>query len=348
MAAQNKVTIFFMSGRRLQRDNELKSLANRVNIVKVLRSFKDSFEKKSMVTINWKGVFPAILTPFKQNEEIDYDMFEKNLQAQIAAGVHGLIIAGSLGEASALSTTEKMDLLRFAKTVAADRVPVLLNLTENTTRDAIRFAKEAQDAGADGLMVLPPMRYRADDREVVTFFKAVAQATRLPILIYNNPVDYGINITLDMFEALITEPNIQAIKESTRDLTNITRLRNKFGDRLALFGGVDTICLESLVLGADGLVAGLVDAFPNETVYLYELVKKGDFTKAIEIYRWFMPLLELDIHPKLVQYIKLAASYEGLSTVYTRAPRLELVGIEKENITRIIQSAIASRPLIST
>src|SRR5690606_18478395 len=214
----------------------------------------------------------------------------------------------------------------------------------NTTDDAIAFAKKAEQLGADGLMVLPPMRYRGDDREVVAYFRAVAQSTALPILFRSNPVDYATYISLDMFEELLQEPNIQAVKESTRDLTNITRLRNRFGDRLKILGGVDTIFLESLALGADGVVGGLVDAFPKETFAIFDLVKKGEIDKAVAIYRWFMPLLELDIKPKLVQYIKLAASSEGLSTIFTRAPRLELIGEEKALVLKIIDDAIASRP----
>lgn len=297
-----------------------------------------------MVTINWSGIFPAMLTPFHENGDLNFEMLEVNIEAQLAAGIHGLILAGSLGEASTLDTDEKFTLLSHALKVVNGRVPVLLNLTENTTKAAVEFAQKAEELGADGLMVLPPMRYRGDDREVVAFFRSIAQSTKLPLLIYNNPVDYATYITLDMFEELLQEPNVQAVKESTRDLTNITRLRNRFGDRLKILGGVDTIFLESIALGADGVVGGLVDAFPRETYAIFDLVKKGEIDKAVEIYRWFMPLLELDIKPKLVQYIKLAANKEGLCTPYTRAPRLELVGEEKEAVNKIIDDAIASRP----
>lgn len=299
-----------------------------------------------MANINWNGIFPAMLTPFQENGELDFDMLAVNIEAQLKAGIEGLILAGSLGEASVLTTEEKFELLTYTLDVVKGRGPVLLNLTEGTTKDAVEFAQRAEKMGADGLMVLPPMRYRADDREVVAWFRTIAQCTRLPILVYNNPVDYSTYITLDMFEELLQEPNIEAVKESTRDLTNITRLRNRFGDRLKILGGVDTICLESLLVGGDGLVAGLVDAFPKETYAIYDAVKKGELQKAVEIYRWFMPLLELDIHPKLVQYIKLAASKVGLCTPYTRAPRLPLVGEELERINKIIDDALASRPQI--
>lgn len=300
-----------------------------------------------MAELKWTGVYPAVLTPFKENGEIDYDMFTKNTEAQIAAGVHGIIIAGSLGDAAVLDTEEKFELLTFARQLVAGRVPVVLNIAENTTKNAVNFARKAKELGADGLMLLPPMRYKADDREVVTYFKAVAQATDLPILIYNNPVDYPVLVSLDMFEELQDCPTIQAVKESTRDLTNITRMKNRFGDRFKILGGVDTICLESLVLGADGWVAGLVDAFPRETVAMYNLTLNGEFEKALGIYRWFMPLLELDIHPKLIQYIKLAATAEGIGTPHLRAPRLPLVGEEADRINKVIADGIASRPTLN-
>jgi len=300
-----------------------------------------------MAELKWTGVYPAVLTPFTENGEIDYDMFAKNTEAQIAAGVHGIIIAGSLGDAAVLDTEEKFELLTFARQLVAGRIPVVLNIAENTTKNAVNFARKAKELGADGLMLLPPMRYKADDREVVTYFKAVAQATDLPILIYNNPVDYPVLVSLDMFGELQDCPTIQAVKESTRDLTNITRMKNRFGDRFKILGGVDTICLESLVLGADGLVAGLVDAFPRETVAMYNLTLNGEFEKALGIYRWFMPLLELDIHPKLIQYIKLAATAEGIGTPHLRAPRLPLVGEEADRINKVIADGIATRPTLN-
>lgn len=294
----------------------------------------------------WKGIYPALLTPFKEDGTIDYDMFSKNLAAQLDAGVHGLILAGSLGEASTLSTEEKFELLKFTKTTVGD-YPVILNIAEQGTREAIAIAKKAEELGADGLMLLPPMRYKADSRETVEFFKSVAKNTSLPIMIYNNPVDYGIFVTVEMFEELALLPNIQAVKESSRDLTNITRMINRFGDRFKVLGGVDPISLESLMIGADGLVAGLVDAYPRETVAIYNYVKSGNYEEAIKIYRWFMPLLELDIHPKLVQYIKLAAVSEGISNEYVRAPRLTLIGEERERVLNVIEASKANRPQLS-
>lgn len=297
--------------------------------------------------LNWEGIYPAVLTPFTKEGKIDFEMFAINTEAQIKAGVHGIILAGTLGEASALETEEKFELLQYAKKITQGRIPVILNLSENTTKNAVNFAQKAKELGADGLMLLPPMRYKADSREVVEYFKAVATATDLPILIYNNPVDYGIYVTLEMFDELIEYPTIQAVKESTRDLANVTRMINRFGKRIKILGGVDTICLETLMLGADGLIAGLVDAFPNETMAMYNYAKTGEYDKAVALYRWFMPLLELDIHPKLIQYIKLAATAEGISNPYVRAPRLELQGEEAEKVNKIIEEGRKNRPILN-
>ncbi len=297
-------------------------------------------------SVRWEGVYPALLTPFTADDQLDLALFKTNLQVQLDAGVHGLIIGGSLGEASTLTRPEKLTLLQTALDTSAGRVPVLMNIAEQATREAVACAREAEAAGADGLMVLPPMRYYADPRETITFFQTVANATALPVMIYNNPVDYKIMTTLAMFEQLAELPNVQAVKESTRDLTNITRMRNAFGDRFKILGGVDTLALEALMLGADGWVAGLVDAFPAETVAIYELAKAGQYDTARDIYRWFMPLLELDIHPKLVQYIKLAASVTGIGSEYVRAPRLPLEGTEREQVLSLIQTAVAKRPAL--
>jgi 1-pyrroline-4-hydroxy-2-carboxylate deaminase len=195
-------------------------------------------------------------------------------------------------------------------------------------------------------MLLPPMRYKSDHRETVAYFTTIANATDLPIMIYNNPVDYKIEVTLDMFAELVNCPNIQAVKESTRDVTNVTRLKNKFGDRIKILCGVDTLALEEICLGADGWVAGLVDAFPHETVAIYKLAKAGRIKEATDIYRWFMPLLELDIHPKLVQYIKLAATEAGIGSEYVRAPRLTLIGEERDRVLGIIRNGISRRPVL--
>jgi dihydrodipicolinate synthase/N-acetylneuraminate lyase len=297
-------------------------------------------------SVLWHGIFPALLTPFTQDEEIDFDMFKKNLAVQIEAGVSGVILAGTLGEASTLTAQEKFDLLTTAISAVPEGFPVILNIAEQATKVAVDIAKQAKGLGASGLMLLPPMRYKASDREVVEYFSAVASATDLPILIYNNPVDYGIHVNLEMFAALEKYPTVQAVKESTRDLTNVTRMINRFGDRFKILGGVDTISLETQLVGAVGSVAGLVDAFPAETVAIYKLAQAGRLDEALAIYRWFMPLLELDIHPRLVQYIKLAATAEGLSNEYVRAPRLVIEGEERERVLKIIEDARATRPTL--
>jgi len=294
--------------------------------------------------IEWSGVIPALTTKFKEDDSLDMDMFGVSLAAQIDAGVNGVIIGGSLGEASTLRDEEKEMLVTFAVRSTAGKIPVILNIAEGSTNEAIYQAALAERWGAKGLMVLPPMRYRSDDRETVQFFKSIAESTTLPILIYNNPVDYKIEVTVDMFAELMDCANIQAVKESTRDVSNVTRLRNRLGERLKILCGVDTIAMEELVMGADGWIAGLVNAFPKETVAIYRLTKAGLIREAAQIYRWFMPLLELDIHPKLVQYIKLAESFTGLGTEYVRAPRLTLTGSERTRIEKIIKDGIAARP----
>lgn len=299
-----------------------------------------------MSTLNWNGVYPALLTPFDQHDKVDLAMFGKNLDAQLEAGVAGIIIGGSLGEASTLLREEKKEMLIFALGHLPKGFPVLVNIAEQSTKEAVAIAEEAEANGAAGLMLLPPMRYKADDAETVAFFQDVARSTSLPIMLYNNPVDYKIDITLDMFEAMVPTKNIEAVKESTRNTMNITRMINRFGDRYKILTGVDPVALESLVLGADGWVAGLGDAFPRETVAIYKLVKAGQIDKALEIYRWFMPLLELDIHPKLVQYIKLAAAEAGIGSEYVRAPRLVLEGEERKRVLHIIREGLTNRPTL--
>ncbi|MBN8575412.1 MAG: dihydrodipicolinate synthase family protein [Cytophagales bacterium] len=294
--------------------------------------------------VAWQGIYPALTTKFTPDDKLDFPLFEKNLKAQLDAGVEGVILGGTLGEASVLSNEEKFELVRFTVEKVAGKVPVVMNIAEGSTREALKQAAEAEKNGASGLMMLPPMRYKSDHRETVTYFKTVAQATGLPIMIYNNPVDYKIEVTLDMFAELAEVNNIQAVKESTRDVSNVTRMLNRFGDRFKILCGVDTITMEELMLGACGVVAGLVCAFPKETVAIYKLTKAGKIEEALKIYRWFLPLLELDIHPKLVQYIKLAEQEVGLGSEIVRAPRLTLVGEERERILKVIRTGIANRP----
>jgi 4-hydroxy-tetrahydrodipicolinate synthase len=296
------------------------------------------------MVIDWKGVMPAVTTKFTKEDTLDLKMFEININAQLKAGIHGIILGGTLGEASTLSDDEKRILVRTTVDIVKNKVPVIINIAEQTTKGAIEAAKKAKEDGASGLMMLPPMRYKAGDRETIVYFKEVAKSTDLPIMIYNNPVDYKIEVSLDMFEELLVLDNIQAVKESTRDISNITRIKNRFGDRLKILSGVDTLALESLLMGADGWVAGLVDAFPEETVAIYELQKAGRIKEAIAIYRWFLPLLELDINPKLVQNIKLAEVATGIGTEHVRPPRLPLVGDERKKVLEIIETGLKTRP----
>ena len=293
---------------------------------------------------DWKGIYPALTTKFTDNYQLDLDTFIKNLNAQLEAGIHGCVIAGSLGEASTLNQDEKISLLNESVKNVGDKIPVIMNIAEQSTSDAVIAAQNAEENGADGLMMLPPMRYLSDDRETVEFYKSVATSCGLPIMLYNNPHDYKIEITIPMFEELLKLDTIEATKESTRDVTNVTRMRNAFGNDIKILCGVDTLALEELVLGADGWVAGLVDAFPRETVVIYELIKQNRIDEAREIYRWFMPLLELDIHPKLVQNIKLAEVATGIGTENVRPPRLPLIAEERQHVQKIINDALESRP----
>lgn len=292
----------------------------------------------------WKGVLPALTTPFTQDDKIDFGVFRKSVKAQLDAGVNGIVIGGSLGEASTLTAAEKKELLIAGKEIVGNGVPVVINIAEQSTRVALAEVETAERHGADGLMVLPPMRYRSDDRETLEYFKTIARSTSLPIMIYNNPHDYKIEVSLQMFEELVTFDHVQAVKESTRDITNVTRLKNRFGNRIRILCGVDTLALEELAAGADGWIAGLVNAFPKETVAIYRLMTAGRYREALDIYRWFMPLLELDIHPKLVQYIKLAAVETGLGTEYVRAPRLMLDAEERQRVLELIRGAQDRRP----
>lgn len=299
-----------------------------------------------MKSLPWTGVYPAVTSKFTATGQLDLETFIRNINTQIDAGVEGIIIGGSLGESSTISHDERIVMLAAVMDTFHKRVPVLINIAESSTRNAIALAQRAEDAGADGLMILPPLLYKATDAEVVAFFSDVAANTSLPILVYNNPVDYKIEVTLAMFEVLLKKDNIQAVKESTRDLANVTRLINSFGDRLKILTGVDTIATESLIMGAHGWVAGLVNAFPAETVAIYKLVKAGRIEEARAIHRWFLPLLELDINAQLVQNIKLAESMTGLGTEYVRTPRQMLSGAERERVKNIIHEGINTRPTL--
>lgn len=297
-----------------------------------------------MRQVKWTGVYPAVTTKFKANGDLDLPAFLNNIAYQVQAGVDGIIIGGSLGESSTLSHQERLELAKATLDKFGNQIDVILNIAEGSTRNAIQLAQAAEAIGVHGLMLLPPMMYKPTDQEVADYFRTVAQSTNLSILVYNNPVDYKIEITLEIFDQFVDIENIQAVKESTRDISNVTRMKNRFGNRFKILCGVDTLAMEELLMGADGWVAGLVDAFPRETVAIYRLVKAGRIEEALAIYRWFLPILELDISPQLVQNIKLAEVMTGIGTEHVRAPRHILVGAERERVIAILEQGLANRP----
>lgn len=297
-----------------------------------------------MNNVSWHGVFPAAVTHFHDDESLDLPATLKHLDAMIDAGVHGMIMLGSVGENCTLSPAEKREVLKATVKHINGRVPVLTGVAETSTKLACGFAADAQALGVDGLMVLPAMIYKADPRESMAHFRAVAQASDLPIMVYNNPVAYSVDVTPTMFAELADEPKFVAIKESSDNVRRITDLKNTVGDRYLLFSGVDDLVLESVLLGSVGWVSGLVNAFPAENRLLWDLAIAGKWDEALAVYRWYTPLLHLDTHVKLVQYIKLAVKECGYGSEKTRAPRLPLVGEERERILKIIRDGIATRP----
>ena len=299
------------------------------------------------MTVEWQGVFPAATTQFTQSEDLDLEATSAHLDMLIRAGVHGLVMLGTVGENCSLTAEEKRSVVKAEVEVADGRVPVVAGVAETTTALACRYAADMEGLGADGLMVLPAMVYKSDARETMAHYRSVARASGLPVMCYNNPVTYGIDITPEMFAELADEPTLVAIKESSDDPRRLTDIVNACGDRYVLFGGVDDLVMESAMLGAVGTVAGLVNAFPEETLRLWSLATEGRTAEALEIYRWFMPVLHLDCHPKLVQYIKLAQAICGHGTETCRAPRLQLAGEERERIVGMIQQAIDTRPKLA-
>jgi 4-hydroxy-tetrahydrodipicolinate synthase len=297
---------------------------------------------------NWRGVYPAAATQFAEDQSLDIEATLRHVDAMIDAGVHGMIMLGTVGENCSLEWVEKLEVLRAVVAHVGGRVPVLSGVAEYTTTLACRFAEAAQQIGVDGLMVLPAMVYRSDGRETMAHFRQVARSVDLPIMCYNNPVSYAVDISPEMFADLADEPRFVAIKESSEDVRRITDIKNLCGDRYALFCGVDDLVLESLLLGAVGWVSGLVNAFPAENRLLWDLATSGRYEQALEVYRWYTPLLHLDTHVKLVQYIKLAAAECGLGTETVRAPRLPLIEPERTEVLAIIRKAIASRPIASS
>lgn len=294
----------------------------------------------------WTGVLPAVTTKFTADDTLDIAEMERCFKFQLDAGVHGLIVAGSLGEASTLEPEEKIEVLKTALRVAEGKVPVLLTVAQSSTRNACKLAEDGARAGAAGFMVLPGIPYKSEPRETQAHYRTVAKAGGLPVMIYNNPVGYGVDIPPAMLAEMADEPLFTAIKESSDDVRRISEIKSLCGDRFAVLTGVDNLALESLALGADGWVAGLVVAYPAETVAIYELAKAGRMAEAIAIYRWFRPLLDLDVSTRLVQNIKLVEAVAIGSNDRCRAPRIALEGAERARITALVEAANAKRPAL--
>ncbi|HXX85854.1 MAG TPA: dihydrodipicolinate synthase family protein [Casimicrobiaceae bacterium] len=299
-----------------------------------------------MTAQRWQGVYPALTTKFRTDYRLDRPAMEKHFAWQLECGVNGLIVCGSLGENSVLSPEEKLEILRIAVAVSGEKVPVLMTVAEGSTAEGIALCKRAARDGADGMMVLPGMRYVSDRRETIAHYRAIAQASPRPVMVYNNPVAYGVDVTPKMFEELADEASIVAIKESSDNVRRVTDIINRTGARYAIFCGVDDLAMEAMLMGACGWVAGLVDAFPEETVAIYRLIRDGRVDEARKIYRWFAPLLHLDVSTKLVQNIKLVESIVGVGTETVRPPRLPLVGEERDQIVALVKQALASRPVL--
>ncbi len=292
----------------------------------------------------WSGVFSAVTTKMTADSSLDIPALGKHFEWQIESGVDGLVVLGSLGENATLTPLEKQQVIKVAVIASDRRVPVLSGVVETSTLAACRFVEEAANNGVDGFMLLPAMIYPADARETIRHLRTVAAATDRPIMLYNNPVAYRIDVTPEIFAELADEPKFVAIKESSDNVRRITDILNLVGDRYQIFTGVDDLALESLVLGAAGWVAGLVCAFPKETVALYRLIKAGRMAEAIALYRWFTPLLHLDVSLKFVQNIKLAEAIVGSGTEYVRMPRLPLAGDERKRVEAIVNHALKTRP----
>ena len=297
-----------------------------------------------MSSINWRGVFPAVTTKFNADYGLDFDAMEQHLEFQLEAGVHGIIILGSLGENSTLDMAEKLEMVHFYSTMIAKRVPLVVCIAESGTREALNLLEDTTAAGADGYMLLPPMRYASDTRETIEFFRTIGSASRRPIMLYNNPIAYGTDITPGDFASLADVAAFEAIKESAADTRRFPGIRYHTGDRYALFCGVDDIAFECFSMGAVGWVSGLVVAFPRETLRLYELMTAGKWEEARKLYEWFLPLLHLDIGSKFVQQIKLIEELHGVGSARVRAPRLELEGEEAAQVRKVYEQAMASHP----
>lgn len=299
-----------------------------------------------MIHPTWQGVYPALTTKFKPDYRLDIAAMEKHFAWQIERGVDGLIVCGSLGENSVLSVDEKLEVLRIGIRISHGKVPVLMTVAEGSTLEGIALCERAAREGTDGFMVLPGMRYVSDRRETLAHYRAIAKASAKPIMVYNNPIAYGVDVTPEMFEELADEPSIVAIKESSDNVRRVTDIISRTGARYAIFCGVDDLAMEAMLMGARGWVAGLVDAFPDETVAIYRLILDGRVEEARKIYRWFSPLLHLDVSRKLVQNIKLVESIVGVGTETVRPPRLPLIGEERAQVVALVEQALKTRPAL--
>jgi 1-pyrroline-4-hydroxy-2-carboxylate deaminase len=299
-----------------------------------------------MALIDWKGVFPAVTTQFRPDLSLDLDATSRHLDVLIQSGISGLVMLGSLGENSALSREEKREVMRAAISAAAGRIPVIGGVAELNSVAAAEWARELEELGAQGAMVMPAMAFRPDPQEAMAHHRTVASATGLPIIVYNNPLSYHADITPEMFDQLAEVKNLVAIKESSGDVRRITDIINLVGDRYVLFSGVDDLILESIFLGCTGWIAGIGLAYPAENQRLWDLAVAGEWEKARELYRWYMPLLHLDVGNKFIQNIKLAIQEEGLGAEWVRLPRLRLEGQERERVLGVIQAARAARPTL--
>jgi len=297
-----------------------------------------------MSSIAWRGVFPALTTKFTAADGLDWAAMEKHLAFQLDAGVHGLIILGSLGENAVLSSEEKLEMVRFFARADRRGKPLVACIAESSTREAKTFVRAATEAGADGFMLLPPMRYASDRRETLAYLQEVAAVSDRPIMLYNNPLAYGTDLLPTDFARLADNPRFEAIKESAADTRRLPEIRRLVGDRFALFCGVDDLAYECFALGAVGWVAGLVAAFPRETVRIWELCQERRWDEARALYEWFLPLLHLDIGPKFVQQIKLVEALMGVGSARVRGPRLQLTEHEASQVERIVSEALEDRP----
>ena len=294
--------------------------------------------------VDWQGVYPSVPTQFNEDFSLDIEGTQKHVEALLSEGIHGLVMLGTIGENCSLSLDEKIQVLKATDEVNKGSVPLLNGISEYTTAGACETAVAAAKVGVDGFMVMPAMVYNSDRRETVNHFKTVASATDLPIMCYNNPPVYKVDITPEMFEDLAEIENIVCIKEAAGDTRRITDLFNKFKDRYIIFSGLDDVALESILLGCTGWISGLVDAFPKENGLMWDAATSGNWDKALEIYRWYMPMLHFDSHPKLVQYVKLASAEMGYGTEIVRPPRLPLIGEQREEALKIIRESAATRP----